>query len=74
MSTKHPKSTSLDNAQRMKGLRDYVEDGTDTSIKIHQDDVTKEWILYIGTKVWFYADTFEEVIDRAITNYRRPGV
>jgi hypothetical protein len=56
--------------QRLKTIRNlcgYVEDGTDTSIMIGQDDATKTWhIYYVGNhKRYVWADTFEQMLDKA---------
>lgn len=61
--------------KRIQGLRTlcgYVEDGTDTTIHMFQDDATKEWILKLGdmfkpTGRW-YSSSFTGVIDAAIVD------
>lgn len=56
--------------ERMTGLKrlcGYVENGSNTTVSIHQDDATKNWIVYVGKK-WYYGNTFGEAIDKAIAD------
>lgn len=62
--------------RRMDALRamcGHVEDGSDETIAIFQDDATHEWCLRIGSvlkaKQRFYAPTFEGVIDAALADH-----
>lgn len=53
---------------RLKGLRElcgYVQDGSDTKVRISQDDATREWIVQVG-KDWYHDSYFLGAIDRAI--------
>lgn len=59
--------------RRMQGLRElcgYVEDGSDTSVTVFQDDATREWLLRVGdsyrTIKRYHGSGFGEVIDLAI--------
>lgn len=56
-------------AERLKGIRrlcGFIQNGTDTVVKIFEDDATREWVMKVGTQT-FYAPTFTSVLDAAIT-------
>jgi len=64
-------------AERLNGLRElcgYIQDGSDTSIHISQDDATRSWRLSLGPpksgQRWWYANSFEGVIDAAIAKQK----
>jgi exonuclease VII small subunit len=56
--------------QRLKTIRNlcgYVEDGTNASVHIGQDDATKTWSICYSRqyKSIAWADTFEQMLDKA---------
>lgn len=61
-----------DAARRLRGLRDlcgYVENATDTSVRIFQDDATRTWFVAIGpnnSSQSYHHSTMELALDRAI--------
>lgn len=69
-------SNEISPLAKLRALLGYVEDGTDTSVTIGQDDATKVFYLRIGrpsdpwTKV-YYMGSLKGVIDQA---YRDLGV
>lgn len=55
----------------LRAICGYVEDGSDTTITICQDDATRDWFIRIGASInpkskRFYASSFEGVIDEAL--------
>lgn len=50
---------------KIRKLMGYVENGTETTVKLFQDDATKDFFVQVGSKVGSYAygKTFSEVID-----------
>ena len=55
-------------AERLAVLRKllgYVENGSNTMLKIFQDDATKEYIIKLGDDSRYFARSFEAVIDLA---------
>ena len=62
--------TTINKAILLDGLRalcGYVENGTDSTVKIYQDDATKNWCVMVG-KRGYYNDSFESVLDDAIVD------
>ena len=59
-------------AERLKGLRNlcgFVEDGSNESVTICQDDATRDWTIRVGgpgSRKWWYGHSFENVIDAAM--------
>ena len=56
--------------KRINTLRElcgYVEDGSDTSVTIGQDDATKDWVLHIGNRkqTLIFGGTFRGLLDTA---------
>ncbi len=52
----------------INGLREmcgYVENGTETTVRIGQDDATKEWIVWVG-KRWFHGSSMRGALRSAI--------
>ena len=51
----------------LRELCGYVEDGSDTSVTIGQDDATKDWVLHIGNRkqTLIFSDTFKGLLDTA---------
>ena len=51
----------------LRHLCGYIEDGTDTSITIGQDDATKEWPLWVkgGKDTLLFSPTFSGLIKAA---------
>lgn len=62
---------------KLRALLGYVEDGSDTSVTIGQDDATKTFYLRIGrpsdpwTKV-YYTGSLKGVIDAAFKDQGEP--
>lgn len=50
--------------KKIRELCGYVENGSDTSVKILQDDATKSWIVYVG-KTWYWGNSMREAVDKA---------
>lgn len=48
----------------LRKLCGYVENGSDTTVKILQDDATRDWLMRVGVKI-YTASSFEGVIDAA---------
>jgi hypothetical protein len=67
----------MTDAEIIAGLRDlcgYVENGSDTSIQISQDDATKDWVIHIGRSGfpngnWTWGYSFREACEKAITEF-----
>ena len=57
-------------AERLKGLRElcgYVEDGSSQTIRITQDDATRDWIIRWNDKAeWVFSSSFKGAIDEAM--------
>lgn len=60
-------------AERLKEIRrmcGYVEDGSDTTVSIFQDDATREWSVRLGPAMkptgYYHANSFTGAIDAAI--------
>lgn len=56
--------------KRMKGLREllgYVQNGSDTTVKIFQDDATYTFHVKVGSRL-YWGDTFEQALDAAIAD------
>lgn len=54
-------------ARTFSELRDilgYVENGTDVSVRIYQDDATRTWHVHVGQK-GYYADSLQAAIRKA---------
>jgi hypothetical protein len=61
---------ALNAYRRMVGLRKllgYVEDGSDTVVKLCQDDATGDYIVQVG-KCNYYAQSFVAALDLAIAD------
>jgi len=57
-------------AECMKGLREllgYVENGTDTTVTLFQDDATRNFMVKVGSRS-FYGSSLQAAIDRAIAS------
>lgn len=56
--------------QRLLALRNlcgYVEDDSYCTVKIYQDDATRDWIVVVGKSTnWFHASSFNGAIDAAV--------
>lgn len=52
---------------RLRQLCGYVENGTDTTLKIYQDDATREWFVGVGLKR-YHGATMEEAFEAAFTD------
>ena len=52
----------------LRRLCGYVEDDSNTSVTISQDDSTKDWILVIGNKKqeFIFSETFMGLFDAAL--------
>lgn len=60
--------------QAMRELCGYVENGTDDSIIIGQDDATKTWHVYYASKPFktiAWGNTFDEMLDNVTEELRR---
>lgn len=59
----------LADAARVDGLRKlagYVENGTDTTVHLFQDDATKDWMVRVGKRWPDHGGSLREAIDAAI--------
>jgi hypothetical protein len=64
----------MGNDQLIAGLRrlcGHVENGSDVSVTIFQDDATREWVLKISQGKRYYAESFTGVIEEAIAGDRK---
>lgn len=61
----------MSNDERMKALRrlcGYVENGSDTTVKIYQDDATRSWCVDVGRR-WYHGPTMLDALDAAIADH-----
>lgn len=62
-------------AARLKGLRElcgYVENGSDTVVRIFQDDATRDWVVKVGNLTSYYGHNMWKAIDAAIQHTTAP--
>ena len=52
---------------RLRILCGYVENGSDTSVKVYQDDATKDWVVRVGNK-GYYASTMMDAFKLAFAD------
>ena len=60
-------------AERLRAIRElcgYVEDGSEQTVRIFQDDATKDWLVCFGQNGREFARSFESAIDAAIAQER----
>jgi hypothetical protein len=62
--TQEEKAISYDAIRECCG---YVENGTDSSFSISQDDATRTWVVRVG-KETFHGDSFAQAIHEASLN------
>ncbi|QIG76532.1 hypothetical protein EVC27_007 [Rhizobium phage RHph_I1_6] len=58
--------------EKLRILCGYVENGSDTAVKVYQDDATKEWIVRVGindTRT-YHSHSFENVFALAFEDPR----
>lgn len=58
---------------RLDGLRELcgaVENGSDTTVTLFQDDATRDWMLRVGKGHAEYASSFGAVIDKAVAKHK----
>lgn len=63
---------TLSDEQIISGLRNligYVENGTDTTLTIMQDDATRTFSCRIGPKTYVHAQSFRECLIEAINKH-----
>lgn len=61
----------MNNDERMAALRrmcGYVENGSDTTIKIFQDDATKEWFVKVGSRE-YHGPSMISAFDAAVADH-----
>ena len=66
MTTREKMFLGLTDTQRLDALRTlcgYVENGSDTTVNIYQDDATKDWIVRCGRE-YFYGNCFRSALDQ----------
>lgn len=56
--------SDIERYMKIRRLCGYVENGTETSVTIFQDDATREWIVKAGKNDWHGA-SFSQAIDAA---------
>ncbi len=59
------------NGLRFNGLRrlmGYVENGSETTVTLFQDDATKDFIIKVGKRE-FYGPSLGQAVDQAISYY-----
>ena len=61
-------------AERLNSIRElcgFVENGSHETVRIGQDDATREWIVSVGgipSKRWYHGRSFHEAIDAAMSD------
>ena len=63
----------MTNDERMAAIRrmcGYVENGSDATVKIFQDDATRSWIVRVGNR-WWHGPSMNDAIDAAAADYPR---
>lgn len=61
----------MTNDERIAALRrmcGYVENGSETSLHIHQDDATRSWIVRVGNR-WWHGTSMLAAIDAAAADF-----
>jgi hypothetical protein len=61
-------SAAIDDTARLQHLRElmgYVEDGSDSTVRLFQDDATKNFFVKVSKRSWF-GSSFREAIDESI--------
>lgn len=48
---------------KIRRLCGYVENGSEQTVKIFQDDATREWVIKAGRQMW-HAPSFSQVVDQ----------
>ena len=56
---------------KLRDLCGYVENGTETSVKVFQDDATKEWVVRVGRDS-YYGHNMMAAFDKAFANWKDP--
>ncbi|MDI1362557.1 hypothetical protein [Methylotenera sp.] len=51
--------------RRLKQFMGYVQNGSDTTVTMHQDDATQTYVLRVGNST-FYGMTLEACINQAV--------
>ena len=52
---------------KLRNLCGFIENGTDTTVSISQDDATKHWILKVGKRS-YYGFTFIDAFNEAFAD------
>lgn len=64
-------------AERLNAIRElcgYVQDGSSETVRICQDDATREWIISVGgipSKRWYHGSCLRAAIDAAIAQEKK---
>lgn len=63
------RDTTTPFAERLRILCGYIENASDTSVRVCQDDATRDWIVAIGTgssiKRSYHGTSMEEAFEQA---------
>lgn len=55
---------------KLRNLCGYIENATDTSVKVFQDDATKEWIVKVGNNYSYYGVSMQDAFNKAFADPR----
>lgn len=62
----------MDDTQLIDGLKrlcGYVENGTDRSVTIFQDDATREWMVRVGKQWPSHGNSMRQALEAAIQEF-----
>ena len=54
-----------DHIEMLRELCGFIENGTDTTVQIHQDDATRSWSIRVGKQRPVYGATLTGAIENA---------
>ena len=55
--------------ERLRILCGYVENATDTTVKVGQDDATRDWFVNVG-RSHYHGTSMEEAFEQAFQDFR----
>ena len=61
--------TKISRLEGLRKLAGYVENGTETTITIGQDDATRDWLVKVGNRL-YHGPSFYEALDSAIEDLK----
>jgi hypothetical protein len=65
--------------RRLRVLCGYVENASDTVVKVSQDDATREWVVVVGSETRgtarrYYGASMDEAFEKAFTDPKNDPV